>query len=113
VFKENEKVLDTRIHNFFRTMLFDRHTVSASKKIFRLEARNVFILEMTKNLITHQQISCQDENNKDQPLSVKLIQNYNSILLIHHVLFAPDSKTDKLAEKWKAINQKIRRYNKT
>jgi hypothetical protein len=65
VFKENEKVLDTRIHNFFRTMLFDRHTVSASKKIFRLEARNVFIQEMTKNLITHQQISCQDENNKD------------------------------------------------
>jgi hypothetical protein len=31
-------------------MLLDRHTVSEVKKIFRVEARKIFIKEITKNL---------------------------------------------------------------
>ena len=53
VFREEEDEIDQRITHFFRAMLLDRHTASICKKIFRSEARRVFIKEITKNMIEH------------------------------------------------------------
>jgi len=54
VFQENQDNVDVRILTFFRAMLLDRHTVSEIKKIFRVEARKIFIKEITKNLVEHE-----------------------------------------------------------
>ena len=52
-FKEVDDVLDPSIHSFFKRMLLDNHTVSKSKKVYRQEARRIFIKELTKNMAEH------------------------------------------------------------
>jgi hypothetical protein len=36
-------------------MLLDTHTIQVSKKVYRLEARKVFVKEITKNLMELEQ----------------------------------------------------------
>jgi hypothetical protein len=50
VFDEDIDELDINISMFFKRMLLDTHTVSKSKKIYRQEARKVFVREICKNL---------------------------------------------------------------
>jgi len=75
-------------------MLLDTHTVSKQNKIFRQEARKVFVKEITRNLVEHDSIKSSDETAAH--LNSKLLQNYGSLLLIGQFLMVPDKKNDKM-----------------
>ena len=89
LFKEIDDVLDPAIHSFFKRMLLDTHTVSKGKKVYRQEARRIFIKELTKNM-------AEQDLLENTSLNSKLLQNYCSLLLISQFLQAQDPKTDKL-----------------
>lgn len=55
-YQYSEDELDRRITDFFRAILLDRHPFSVTEKIFRNEARRVFIKEITKNIVEHDQL---------------------------------------------------------
>lgn len=57
-------------------MLLNTHTISNHKKIYRQEARKIFIKEVTKNLMEFDHIE-----NPGQ-LNTKLLQNYCALLLV-------------------------------
>ena len=88
VFQEDAD-LDQKINTFFRRMLLNTHTISKSKKIYRVEAKKVFIKEITKNLVEY-------ELNKsgEVQFNTKLLQNYCALLLISQFLMVSDKRFD-------------------
>jgi hypothetical protein len=67
-------------------MLLETHTIPKYKKIYRQEARRVFVKEVTKNLIESEPFDA----SMDKSYNFKLMQNYGAILLISKFLTVPD-----------------------
>lgn len=111
VFREADEELDHRITNFFRAMLLDRHPVSISEKVFRSEARRVFIKEITKNIIEHDQPIQDPSPTCEQMFSSKLLQNYTSFLLFSNLLMTPELKPEHRLPELKSIHRSIGKYN--
>lgn len=76
-------------------MLLDTHTIAKSKKIYRREARRVFVKEVTKNLVEVQYFKKSSEAVAEQGsmatgtglaestgFNTKLLQNYGALLLV-------------------------------
>jgi hypothetical protein len=78
VFEEKNEILDININIFLKRMLLDTHTIAKSKKIFRREARKVFVKEITRNLT---------ETSTD---GTKLMQNYCALLIVSKFLTVKD-----------------------
>jgi hypothetical protein len=63
-------------------MLFDTHTVSKCKKMYRNEARKIFVREVAKNLFEREIFENKDANKPDSPgdqYNLKLLQNYGAL----------------------------------
>lgn len=117
VFREAGDQLDPRVDKFFREMLLDRHTVSQARKAYRVEARRVFIKEITKNMMEHDGLSrgpLDPAQAAVNECSTKLLQNYTSFLLLSNLLMTSEQRPDGdrgLPATLRAVNQSIRRYN--
>ena len=77
VYRETGDQLDTGLHAFFKRMLLDTHTTAKYKRLFRYEARKVFVREVTKNLTQAETYS-----HAGKIYNLKLLQNYGALLLI-------------------------------
>jgi hypothetical protein len=91
---------------FFKRILLDFHTGSKKYKVYRQEARKIFVKEVSKNLI-------EQEMHGDSKFNTKLVQNYCALLLISQFLMESDQRNEKLLhdQRIRAIFQSIRRYN--
>jgi hypothetical protein len=110
VFEEEGDQLDTQIELFFERMLLDPHTTAKPKKIYRQEARRVFVKEVTKNLVELEffksgssSVAVHDLKPGNADLAAnaagfntKLLQNYGALLLISQFLTIQGKKRDQL-----------------
>lgn len=101
---------DYRLEKFFKCILLDRHTITIQNKIYRQEARKVFMKELSKNLMDTDN-AVADASNEP---SCKLLFNFSAVLLVLQSCCSPESKGDSRDRPGKllAIDQAIRRYNK-
>lgn len=83
---EETQELDASISYFFKKMLLDTHTVAKAKKVFRKEARKIFIREICKNL-TEMEYCGSGFNSK-------LLQNYCAMVIIYQFLMVPEKKIE-------------------
>tara|TARA_B110000285_G_C14917646_1_gene511024 strand:- start:360 stop:737 length:378 start_codon:yes stop_codon:yes gene_type:complete len=90
-------------------MLLDTHTVAKAKKVYRKEARKIFIREICKNLM---EVEMQQEV-PGYEFNSKLLQNYCAMLIVYQFLMVPEKKVELNIkdQRVKAIQQQIRRYD--
>ena len=82
-FNESYDPMDPSIAIFLKRMLVDTHTIPGNKKIFRKEARKVFVKEICKNIMENETF----KSSQERPLiNLKVMQNYSGVLIISKFL---------------------------